>query len=171
LAFSQIAISSARKSFERNNVPVLVSVCHHELERSKPSSRTVPTINGTRPPAPCDSRLAGRSPRMPSGPSRTGRKGNNSMAEAAFRLARRSDESAEMRQGNVLFGEAVAQDRVLLAKRIQEGVARKPSKTGRVEPVPDWKIYDLFHHEMRHCVHSAGGECVRQLWQQRRNFR
>ena len=61
---------------------------------------------------------------MPSGPSRTGRKGNNSMAKAAFRLVRRSDESAEMRQGNVSFGEAVAQDRVLFAKRVQEGVAR-----------------------------------------------
>jgi hypothetical protein len=46
------------------------------------------------------------------------------MAKAAFRLARISDESAEMRQGNVLFGKAVAQDRVFSAKRIQEGVAR-----------------------------------------------
>ncbi len=103
---------------------MLVSVCHYELERNGPSSRTVPAINGTRPPAPRDSRLEGRSLIMPSGPSRTERKGNNSMAIAALRLARRSDESAEMRQGKVLFGEAVAQDRVLFAKSVQEGVAR-----------------------------------------------
>jgi hypothetical protein len=61
---------------------------------------------------------------MPSGPSRTGRKGNNSMAIAASRLARRSDESAEMRQENVWFGEAVAQDCALFTKSVQEGVPR-----------------------------------------------
>jgi hypothetical protein len=61
---------------------------------------------------------------MPSYPSRAGRKGYGSIAKAGFRLARISDESAEMRQGNVSFGEAVAQDRVLFAKRFQEGVAR-----------------------------------------------
>jgi hypothetical protein len=46
------------------------------------------------------------------------------MAIPAFKLARRSDESAAMRQENVWFGEAVAQDWVLFAKSIQEGVVR-----------------------------------------------
>jgi hypothetical protein len=64
------------------------------------------------------------------------------MAVEAFRPALRSDESAAMRQGNVWFGKAVAQDRVFLAKSIQEGVPRWPSKMGRAELVPDWKIYE-----------------------------
>jgi hypothetical protein len=48
------------------------------------------------------------------------------MAIAAFMPARRSDELADMRQENVLFGdgESVAQDGVFFAKSIQEGVAR-----------------------------------------------
>jgi hypothetical protein len=46
------------------------------------------------------------------------------MAIAAFMLARRSDESAEMRQENVWFGDAVAQDCVFFTKCIQEGVPR-----------------------------------------------
>jgi hypothetical protein len=44
------------------------------------------------------------------------------MAIEAFRLALKSDESAAMRQGEVWFGKAVAQDRVFFAKSIQEGV-------------------------------------------------
>ena len=119
-----MAISLARKSFGIKSVALLGSAYYLELERARPSSRTVPAIKGTRPPAPFDSRLAGRSLTMPSGPSRTGRKGNGSMAIAAFKLAWRSDESAEMRQGNVWFGEALAQDCVLFAKSIQEGVPR-----------------------------------------------
>jgi hypothetical protein len=84
----------------------------------------VPTINGTRPPIPFDSRLVGSSLIMPPGPSRAGRKGNFSMAIEAFRLDLKSDESAAMRQGNVWFGKAVAQDRVFFANNIQEGVPR-----------------------------------------------
>jgi hypothetical protein len=61
---------------------------------------------------------------MPLGPSRTGRKGSRWMAIEGFRLARRSDELAEMRQENVWFGGAVAQDCVLFAKSVHEGVPR-----------------------------------------------
>ena len=81
-------------------------------------------MNGIRPPVPFDRRLVGRSLIMPSGPSRVGRKAYGSMAIDAFRLALRSDELAAMRQGNVWFGEAVAQDWVFLAKSIQEEVPR-----------------------------------------------
>ena len=103
---------------------MLVSAYYHELERNRPSSRTAPAIKGTRPPAPFDSRLAGRSLIMPPGPSRTGRKAYGSMVVDSIRLALRSDESAEMRQGNVSFGEAVAQDWVFLTKSLQKGVPR-----------------------------------------------
>ena len=61
---------------------------------------------------------------MPSGPSRTGRKGNNSMASPAVMAVRISDEPTDMRQANVLFGDAVAQDFVAFAKSIQEGTPR-----------------------------------------------
>ena len=84
----------------------------------------MPAIYGTLPPVPFDRRLAGRSLIMFPGPSRTGRKAIGSMAVEAFRPALRSDESAAMRQGNVWFGKAVAQDCVFLAKSIQEGVPR-----------------------------------------------
>jgi hypothetical protein len=46
------------------------------------------------------------------------------MAIEAFRLDLKSDESAAMRQGNVWFGKAVAQDCVFFANNIQEGVPR-----------------------------------------------
>jgi len=38
--------------------------------------------------------------------------------------ARRSDELADLRHENVLFADAVAQDCMLFAKCIQEGVSR-----------------------------------------------
>lgn len=106
--------------------PVLLLTCGRQHGRKRPSSRSVPAINGTFPPAPRDSRLAGESRRMPSGPSRTGRRGNNSIAIAASMPVWSSDELADMRQENVLFGasECVAQDGVFCAKSIQEGVAR-----------------------------------------------
>ncbi len=80
---------------------------------------------------------------MPSFPSRTGRKGNSSIAIPALVPTRRSDELADMRQENVLFGDNVGavQDFVLFAKSIQEGVPRCALKVGRVDPNPDWKIY------------------------------
>jgi hypothetical protein len=45
-------------------------------------------------------------------------------AKLAFRAAGKSDELADMRQENVLFGVAVAQDDTLFAKSIQEGRSR-----------------------------------------------
>ena len=54
--------------------------------------------------------------------------------------ARISDELADMRQENVSFGVAVAQDGTLVAKSIQEGRLRFASKQLRVDAVPDSKI-------------------------------
>ena len=50
------------------------------------------------------------------------------MAKLAFKAAGKSDELADMRQENVLFGVAVAQDGTLFAKSIQEGRSRFASK-------------------------------------------
>ena len=89
-----------------------------------PSSRTVPIINGTRAPVQCDSRFAGESLRMPPGPSRTGKKGNDPSARVAFIPAMRSDLLADMRQANVSFGAAVAQEDTFFAKSVHERVER-----------------------------------------------
>jgi hypothetical protein len=80
---------------------------------------------------------------MPLLPSRTGLKGNSSIAIPAFMPMRRSDELADMRQEKVLSGDSVdaVQDFVLFAKSIQEGTARYALKMGSVDPNPDWKIY------------------------------
>lgn len=111
--------------------------------RDRPSSRTVPAMNGTPLPAPRASLSSGWSLIIPPFPSRTGRKGNISMVIPAPIPTRRSDELADLRQEKVLFGDNVVpmQDFVLLAKRIQEGIARYGLKTGSVDPNPDWKIY------------------------------
>jgi hypothetical protein len=50
------------------------------------------------------------------------------MAKPAVMAAGNSDELAEMRQENVLFGVAVAQDGTLFAKSIKEGKPRFASK-------------------------------------------
>ena len=80
---------------------------------------------------------------MPLLPSRTGRKGNCSIASPALIPTRRSDELADMRQENVLSDDNVwaVQGLVLFAKSIQEGVPRFASKMGSVDPNPDWNIY------------------------------
>ena len=65
---------------------------------------------------------------MPPGPSRTGQNGQSWIAKLAFKAAGKSDELAEMRQENVLFGVAAAQDGMLFAKSIQEGKPRFASK-------------------------------------------
>jgi len=57
--------------------------------------------------------------------------------------ARISDSLADMRQVNVLFIDAVAQDWMLFAKSIQEGISRYASKIGRVDAVPDSKICEM----------------------------
>jgi hypothetical protein len=140
------------------SVPVLVSACHHELLQNRPSSRTVPAINGTRPPVSCDSRFAGRSLIMPPGPSRAGRKAYGSTAIEAFRLALRSDESAEMRQGNVSFGEAVAQDWVFLTRASKKEFHGNHQRWERWNSSQNGKSTRMFHHEMSHCIHSGGHE-------------
>jgi len=61
---------------------------------------------------------------MPPGPSKTGRNGNGPIAKLAFKAVGKSDELADMRQENVLFGVAVAQDGTLFAKSIQDGRPR-----------------------------------------------
>jgi len=86
----------------------------------------VPIMRGICRPAPRDSRFAGESLTIPPGPSRTGRnwKGNNPVEMVAFMPVRISEALADMRQGNVLFGDAVesvAQACVLFAKSTQEG--------------------------------------------------
>jgi hypothetical protein len=80
---------------------------------------------------------------MPLLPSRTGRKGNSSIAIPALIPTRRPDELADMRQENVLSSDNVwaVQGLVLFAKSIQEGVPRFASKMGSVDPNPDWNIY------------------------------
>jgi len=87
-----------------------------------PSSRTVPIINGTRPPVLCDSRFAGESLRMPPGPSSMGMKGNDPLAKVEFMPARRSDLLADMRQANVSSDVAVAQEDTFFAKSVHERV-------------------------------------------------
>ena len=73
------------------------------------------------------------------------------MAKLAFRAAGKSDELADMRQENVLFGVAVAQDGTLFTKSIQEGRPRLASKLEVPEAVPDSKIYEMCY-EMGHVV-------------------
>ena len=63
-----------------------------------------------------------------------------------------SDSLADMRQENVLFIDAVAQDGMLFVKSIQEGALRLASKLERVNAVPDWRICKMGHYEMRHLV-------------------
>jgi hypothetical protein len=89
---------------------------------------------------------------MPLGPSRTGRKGYGSMAKLAFMAGRISDSLADIRQENVLFIDAVAQDGMLFAKSIQEGALRWASKLERANAVPDWRICKMGYHEMRRLV-------------------
>jgi hypothetical protein len=100
-------------------------------------------MNGTRLPAPRVNRFTGWSLMMPLLPSRTGLKGNSSIAIPAFMPATRSDELADRRQENVLSGDSVGAVHgfVLFAKSIQEGIARFALKMGSVDPNPDWKIY------------------------------
>ena len=90
-----------------------------------PSSRTVPIINGTDPPVPCDSRFAEESLRMPPGPSRTETREYNPPAKVAFMPVTRSDLQADMRQANVSFGgAAVAHEDTFFAKSVHERVER-----------------------------------------------
>ena len=53
----------------------------------------------------------------------TGWKGNSSRANPAGIAATISDELADLRHENVLFGDAVAQAFMLFAKSIQEGIS------------------------------------------------
>ena len=106
-----------------------VSLATANVEKNRPSSRTVPIMRGICRPDPSDSRFAGESLTTPPGPSRTGRnwKGNNPVAKVAFKAARISVALAVMRQGNVLFGDAVgsaAQACVLFARSTHEGKLR-----------------------------------------------
>ena len=80
---------------------------------------------------------------MPPGPSRTGTKGEVSIAKLGIMAARISDELADMRQANVSSGDAVAQDGTLVAKSIQEGRLRFASKLLRMDAVPDSKICEM----------------------------
>ena len=63
-----------------------------------------------------------------------------------------SDELAVIRQENVLFGVAVAQDGTLFAKSIQEGRLRFASKLLRVDAVPDSKICEMDRYDIRNLV-------------------
>ena len=63
-----------------------------------------------------------------------------------------SDELAAIRQENVSFGGAVAQDGTLFAKSIQEGRLRFASKLLRVDAVPDSKICEMCRYEIGNLV-------------------
>jgi len=130
--------------------------CHeysiYQVRRNRPSSRFVPAISGTRPPAPCDSRFAGESLIIPPGPSRAGRKGKGSIAKLGLMAATMSDSLADMRQANVLSGDAVTQDGTLAAKSIQEEKFRLALKLTRTNAVPDSKICEMCHSETRYLI-------------------
>jgi len=64
----------------------------------------------------------------------------------------RSDELADMRQENVLFAVAVAQDGTLFAKSIQEGRSPFASKVYGLDAVPDSKIWKKCHREISHPI-------------------
>ena len=69
------------------------------------------------------------------------------MAKLGSMAATISDELADMRQGNVSSGDAVAQDGTLIAKSIQEGRLRIASKLLKVDAVPDSKICKMCYYE------------------------
>jgi len=63
-----------------------------------------------------------------------------------------SDSLADIRQANVLSGDAVVQDGTLAAKSIQEGRFRLASKLLRRDAVPDSKICEMRHYETRYLI-------------------
>ena len=80
-------------------------------------------------------------------------KGNDPLATAEFIPARISDLLADMRQANVSFDVAVAQDDTFFAKSVHERVEWQALKMGIVDAVPDSNICEMCHHEIKNLIH------------------
>ena len=70
--------------------------------------------------------------------------------------ARISGSLTDLRQAKVLSGDAVVHACVLFTKNAQAGKLRVGLKAEKADAVPDSKIYEICHHEVRHpqlCTH------------------
>lgn len=81
-------------------------------------------------------------------------KGNDPLAKVEFMPARISNLLADMRQANVSFDVAVAQEDTFFAKSVHSRVEWQALKMGIVDAVPDSNICEMCHHEIKNLIHG-----------------